>query len=335
MEIYSLNKGIIKKISEKERKMSLKPVGSIFDMSVDQIDFYSTRLYPNNQFKGYWSFSSVKGFLHPNENLLQRGYSDLYQIESNGVTHNDIVRKLIKICSRVMFGEFTDTIDEKFRVWRTNSTKEFRQLCPFTPRPKERLNPFEIPKTCGQNNFDFIICNMNTKRYVIINSLLMHLICDHRFFEGEVHHRINPLALIEFLEIEKKTFLQKQISQIESNCLWKPNLQKVYSIETPSHPLSLSSQHDKKMHRLNNNVVGIILPYRQELDPNELVEFKNHKNLKFLHLFNLGHSKKTVSGYIEGASFKNVTIPSNKRIVLVKIRCNNYLDNFLFKYTVI
>ena len=289
-------------------------------MSVAQIDFYSTRLYPHKRTNGYWEFSSVIGFLNPNEDLLQRAYKDCYLIESHGVSHNDIIRKLIKICSAVMFGEFTGTLDGKFKVWRGNSTKEFRQLCPFTPLPKERLNPFEIPKTCGQNNFDFIINNMDTKRYLVINSLLMHLICDHRFFEGEVHHRINPLTIIEILEIERKTSLPKKISLIELNFLWKSNLQKVYPIETSNHPLRLSLKHDQKIHRFIDNVVGLILPYRQELDNDDLVDFKNPQNLKFLHLFNLGNAEQTLSGVVEGASFKNVTIPSNKRIVLFKIR---------------
>ena len=110
--------------------MSIKPVGSIFDMSIAQIDFYSTRLYPHNYMQGYWGFSSVTEFLSPNEDLLQRGYNDCYLIESQGFTYNANIRKLIKICSVVMFGEKTGTKDGKFRFWRTDSTKEFRQLIP-------------------------------------------------------------------------------------------------------------------------------------------------------------------------------------------------------------
>lgn len=84
-----------------------------------------------------------------------------------------------------MFGESSNIIEGKFRLWRTNSTKEFRQLCLFTPLTNKHLNPFEIPKTCDQNNFDFIINNMDTKRYLVINPLALHLIGDHRFFLGK------------------------------------------------------------------------------------------------------------------------------------------------------
>lgn len=126
-------------------------------------------------------------------------------------------------------------------------------------------------------------------------------------------YRINPLAIIEILEIERKIHIPKTISNIESNS-WKSKLQKVYPIETSNHPLWLSLKSD--------DVVGLILPY-PELDNDQLVDFKNLQNLKFLHLFNLGNAEQTISGDVERASFKNVTIPSNKRIVVVKIRFND------------
>ena len=85
-------------------------------------------------------------------------------------------------------------IDDKYLITRV-SYWGF-QHCPFSYIS-------EIPtsrKETGGGD-DFTIINLLTSKSINFNDLLIHLIRNHHFFEGNVFHRLNPLDVINFFEL--------------------------------------------------------------------------------------------------------------------------------------
>lgn len=88
-----------------------------------------------------------------------------------------------------------------------------------------------------------------------------------------------------------------------------------YSFTYPYLPSDLAVQHNIKLHNFRNDIVGLILPYPHGFDQDPLMGVTNI-NIKFLHLFNVGDVDKKISRIFEGVEFKNLDIPSKKRIIL-------------------
>lgn len=49
---------------------------------------------------------------------------------------------------------------------------------------------------------DFWVYDLETKKTLEFNDLLIHLIGNHHFFEGNVHHRLNPETIIDFFNLQ-------------------------------------------------------------------------------------------------------------------------------------
>lgn len=85
-----------------------------------------------------------------------------------------------------------------------------------------------------------------------------------------------------------------------------------FPIKSPNVPTILESKYDTKLYNLQKDIVGLTLPYNTGLD----LDFCfSYKDVKYLHLFNLGGVSAMVNGYVENAFF-DTQIPPHQRIVL-------------------
>jgi hypothetical protein len=74
------------------------------------------------------------------------------------------------------------------------------QCCPFGPGEKDEKNDGLLNcKECSDK--DFVIKNLTTDEYVSFPSLIIHLIRDHHFFEGNTEYRLDPEKVISVLNI--------------------------------------------------------------------------------------------------------------------------------------
>jgi len=75
------------------------------------------------------------------------------------------------------------------------------QYCPFVhPKIFECGYDFIAPYA-GE---DYLITNKKTGKQLKINTLNLHLIYHHHFYEGNVPHRVSPQTLIELFELKKQ-----------------------------------------------------------------------------------------------------------------------------------
>lgn len=87
-------------------------------------------------------------------------------------------------------------IDSKYLVTRI-SYWGF-QPCPFI------CFSDRISRATEGGGDDYWIYDLETKKTLQFNDLLIHLIRDHHFFEGDVFHRLNPNDVIEFFNLQQE-----------------------------------------------------------------------------------------------------------------------------------
>jgi len=67
------------------------------------------------------------------------------------------------------------------------------QSCPFGP---------DWPEACGSATRDIQIRNVRADATIYFSELMIHLIRDHQFFEGEgLGYRLDPKQTVEVLEL--------------------------------------------------------------------------------------------------------------------------------------
>jgi hypothetical protein len=185
-------------MSSKRKKLYLK------DLNPGQIAKIEARMRPR-QF-------SVKGFLGQTEGLREVVERDDATLKKHGITHEQIADRLESLVEQAKQNEGDDLIEGKYKV----KSLHYRgvQTCPF----------YDIGD-CGSDNRDIFITKCNTKKpsgikgmiQRVINpalreteeidriefpGLIMHLIRDHHFFEGDTPYRLNPEDAIRVLEIK-------------------------------------------------------------------------------------------------------------------------------------
>lgn len=72
------------------------------------------------------------------------------------------------------------------------------QGCPFVFFSKQ------VSRSETGGGDDYWIYDLVTKKSIQFNDLLIHLIRDHHFFEGNTHHRLDPLTVIDFFDLKSE-----------------------------------------------------------------------------------------------------------------------------------
>lgn len=130
-----------------------------------------------NLTKFYPGTLSVAGFLAEGEDLNEVINRDRTVCEQHSLTPKDIGQKIEDILN----GRIEDEFKLKTQSWRG------MQECPF----EKDFKPF--------SNLDFVITNKKTGKSLSGPGLIVHLLKDHDFFEGNTSYRVDPEKAIEVL----------------------------------------------------------------------------------------------------------------------------------------
>lgn len=84
-------------------------------------------------------------------------------------------------------------IDNKYLITRISYWGY--QACPFVYFSET------VDRTLGGGD-DYWIYDLETKKTLQFNDMLIHLIRDHHFFEGNVSHRLDPIDVINFFDLK-------------------------------------------------------------------------------------------------------------------------------------
>lgn len=142
-----------------------------------------SRMYPGSD------EGSETGFLKVGEKLKDVIDNDRKTLEILNITHKQITDRLRSIVVD------DNTESGIFDV----SSKQYRggQTCPFK---NEKLDDDYHWDLYGTQ--DITITNTKTKKSITFSSLLPHMIEAHQFFEGTVPYRLDPMSVIQVLEIK-------------------------------------------------------------------------------------------------------------------------------------
>ena len=194
--------------------MNTNSVGSVFSLSLEQRKFYTEeRLRPKEDCaQSFYGCSSRTGFLAPDEDLFECCKADRLVLNERKVTYETIAKKLLEICNIGAKVGPDKLIEGKFKVSSKGPYNNY-QFCPFTTSSDQMASPFApIPNACGGGRGDLTITNVVSGRSIEFSDLLIHLIFDHNFFEGQVKNRLDPVNAIETLElIPDPNFIEYEI----------------------------------------------------------------------------------------------------------------------------
>ena len=172
-------------------------------------------------------------FLGPGESLAERIRADAAVLAELGVTHDQISDRLdgiVREANRLRDAlqgtpEYQSRMEEYLmRVWQDDSqdisrfVQEERAMNAVTVEGRFyvaeagyrgfQLCPFDFHydgssiHSCGRASRDIEIRNISNGMSILFSELLIHMIRDHQFFEGEgLRYRLDPKAVVGTLEL--------------------------------------------------------------------------------------------------------------------------------------
>ena len=131
----------------------------------------------------------VNKFNHKVTDYVQRGnklsWEDSRLLEQYPINHNNLT--LDSLRGRGELYTLKLPIDNRYIMGKV--TTAGTQTCPFG-----------LP-TCHNSGSDFFIFDSQTGQTIEFGELLIHLIRDHCFFEGNVQYRLDPEKVIQFFSL--------------------------------------------------------------------------------------------------------------------------------------
>ena len=205
------------------------PMSTIDDLSPEQIEQIEKHMQ-----KGEFSQT---GFLNSGERLQDIIEKDAQTLKEFGITHKQIsdrlesiigkAHRLAQLAQRGWFRAEKESVkDSPKNLWHIlgklfgqESVNQNSEQTPIYNIPLiENLYcvstvgyygvqecPFVNPdgKPCQEmTNFDYVIERPDTNTKISFSGLIIHLIRDHKFFEGTVHYRLEPKQAISLLDIQ-------------------------------------------------------------------------------------------------------------------------------------
>ena len=170
---------------------------------------------------------SIGGFLGISESLEAVLRQDELTLLNAGLTYESLTKQVEEIIDdalkqkhAMLFGNLQQLRErEKISIpWRKSNTVPIFSIdnLPVTNIGFLVNNKYQVffaqwrgfqdcPWNCKQPNwgsFDFLLLNRQTGEYIIAPGLIVHLIREHRFFEGrESPYRVDPFKLAQVLEL--------------------------------------------------------------------------------------------------------------------------------------
>lgn len=118
----------------------------------------------------------------------------IYELE-NATNIGAKVDEAAKSVLKLKIDEDSVCVEDKFKISKVSYNGA--QTCPFQNKQLDkRYHGYEYGST------DFTFTDMITGESICFNTLLLHMIEAHHFFEGSVDHRLDPEAVISFLGLE-------------------------------------------------------------------------------------------------------------------------------------
>jgi len=189
---------------------------------------------------GFDNLNELEQEMKMNEKYLLNNQSllSIYNDDMEYAEHFDkIVNKLCYLCENDTDEEIEitdeeqliiDTLSENINMdpeWCLGYTKTYKidqfiifyctwcgyEYCPFFANVNinGELHKHHCNYKCSS---DYIIYNQNNKKHIIFPGLIIHLIHEHKFFEGS-SYRLNPSEAIDVLEINDKCEYHKIITK--------------------------------------------------------------------------------------------------------------------------
>lgn len=170
------------------------------------LDTFYERLYPTDQ----TPYGSQTGFLKEGEKLQDIVEKDRKTLLEYGVSYEKIYRVMSDIIDEARSngsGWKPVIVQKKFAVQIFIHFGS--QFCPFSLVKDDYGDDLNNSiGACGRGSQVITIKNTENGKSITFGSLLLHLIRDHHFFEGDVRYGASPKDIIETLEIEREENLQ-------------------------------------------------------------------------------------------------------------------------------
>ena len=223
-------------------------------ISEEEFATIEQRMYPGK--------SSDSGFLQQGEKLEEVMEVDQKYLQSVSITYEQIADRLETIvgkyyrCQYLHSQKNLDDVDspahmveEKYMIghWTYNGA----QTCPFQNEELDKAyHGFDYGDT------DITIRNINTGRSIVFNTLLLHMIRQHNFFESpKSSHRLEPGQVIELLEIKPNVDYKPAYKYYQR---W--NMLSGHSENPDQDAVNALSKFALKIYQINDNTIGMLFP---------------------------------------------------------------------------
>lgn len=196
----------------------IKSIGSIYGLTEKSMQWFLPRLYPQREnWQSIWGCSSIRGFLRPGENLMTCVARDREILQKRKVSYKMISDKLKSLIEQAQKEGEDKLIEGRFQVTLSKLAMSC-QVCPFSLSSDQNVGPFTpVKNPCGKGLLDVSMKNMMNFREIKFNTLSIHLIEEHHFFQGSVTYRLDPERVIDTLGLKpEKNFSLPPPNNIET-----------------------------------------------------------------------------------------------------------------------
>jgi hypothetical protein len=220
------------------------------ELENDEINEIQKGMYPGKY--------SESGFLQKGETLMGVYNNDKIFLEKVNITYNQIYDKLTTIIGKyyrsLNLGKKC-IIEGKFKV--DSVCYNGAQKCPFQNNKKdERYHGYEY------GNEDITISNILNEEKITFNTLLLHMINKHHFFESPLSsHRLDPGKVIEFFDLKSGIDYKTEYT---SEYAWDDISSNNFGLTSKNVDMLINI--GLKTYKLNNDIIGILLPFDFILD---------------------------------------------------------------------
>lgn len=211
------------------------------DLSIDEIKMIEARMYPGQY--------SDEGFLQTGESLFEICENDRQYLQSINITYKQIVDFLTSLIRKRK--------DPRYKI--TEISYLGSQQCPF----QNHLLDNELHDEYGDS--DITITDKITGKNITFNTLLLHMIEIHHFFESPlVSHRLDPKRVIEMFNLQPKVSYELQYKDYykwkNTNCFNNCNKENI----------KLISKIALKQYQINKNLIILLFPGYFDFDSKTL-----------------------------------------------------------------
>jgi hypothetical protein len=211
----------------------------------DEINEIEQRMYPGKY--------SNDGFLQIGETLREVCENDRLYLKQVNITYKQIADVLTTIVGKYERVKALGREDE-YRYKITTDTYMGAQECPFQNKQLDNeYHGYEY------GDIDHTITDKITGNSITFNTLLIHMIEAHQFFESQLsQHRLDPIKVIEMFDIRPNIDYQPQYKYYDCwNCLGYANYGKL-----SKHNINLLTKIALKTYQIADDIIGVLLPYR-------------------------------------------------------------------------